>query len=52
MAEATAIITPLQDAKDGGYIDDEDIPVLAAWQKYRYALTKVDLSIPEWPQRP
>ncbi|HHA1787178.1 TPA: tail fiber assembly protein [Enterobacter ludwigii] len=52
MAEATAMIIPLQDAKDGGYIDDEDIPVLAAWQKYRYALTKVDLSIPAWPQRP
>lgn len=52
IAEATAMIAPLQDAKDGGYIDDEDIPVLAAWQKYRYALTKVDPANPAWPERP
>lgn len=52
IAEATSTIAPLQDAKDGGYIDDEDIPVLTAWQKYRYALTKVDPSKPAWPERP
>nr|WP_252355547.1 tail fiber assembly protein [Escherichia coli] len=52
MAEATTMIAPLQDAKDGGYIDEEDIPVLTAWQKYRYALTKVDAAKPVWPERP
>ena len=52
IAEATVMIAPLQDAKDGGYIDDEDIPVLTAWQKYRYALTKVDPANPSWPERP
>lgn len=52
MAEATAMISPLQDAKDGGYIDDEDLPKLVAWQKYRYALTKVDIKNPEWPEKP
>lgn len=52
IAEATAMIAPLQDAKDGGYIDDEDIPALTDWQKYRYALTKVDPANPSWPERP
>ncbi|EFB1597578.1 tail fiber assembly protein, partial [Escherichia coli] len=47
--EATQFIAPLADAKEGGYIDDADIPVLTAWQKYRYALTKVDPSKPVWP---
>lgn len=50
--EATNFIAPLIDARDGGYIDDADIPVLSAWQKYRYALTKVDPSKPVWPERP
>ncbi|CNI78844.1 tail assembly chaperone gp38 [Yersinia pekkanenii] len=45
----------MRDAKDGGYIDDEDIPRLTAWQKYRYTLTKVDISAApdiEWPVAP
>lgn len=50
--EATAIIAPLQDAKNDGYIDDADIPRLAAWQKYRYELTKVDASNAVWPTPP
>lgn len=50
--EATNFIAPLIDARDGGYIDDSDIPLLSAWQKYRYALTKVDPSKPVWPARP
>ncbi|HEE9989001.1 TPA: tail fiber assembly protein, partial [Citrobacter freundii] len=49
LAEASAVIAPLLDAKDGGYIDDNDIPVLVAWQKYRYALTKVNPDKPVWP---
>ncbi|QXB23902.1 tail fiber assembly protein [Lelliottia amnigena] len=52
LANASAVIAPLQDAKEGGYIDDTDIPVLTAWQKYRYALTKVDTANPEWPVAP
>lgn len=52
ISEATQIIAPLLDAKEGGYIDDADIPVLAAWQKYRYALTKVDPTKPVWPPKP
>ncbi|EML5900041.1 tail fiber assembly protein [Citrobacter freundii] len=52
LAEATTIIDPLKDAMDGGYIDDADIPGLKAWQRYRYALTKVDPSNPEWPDVP
>lgn len=50
--EATQFIAPLADAKEGGYIDDADIPVLTAWQKYRYALTKVEPSKPVWPDKP
>lgn len=50
--EAAQFIAPLADAKEGGYIDDADIPVLTAWQKYRYALTKVDPSKPVWPGKP
>jgi hypothetical protein len=50
--EASNYIAPLIDARDGGYIEDSDVPVLAAWQKYRYALTKVDPAKPVWPERP
>ncbi|MDN4239224.1 tail fiber assembly protein [Citrobacter freundii] len=52
LTEASAIIAPLKDALDGGYIDDEDKPGLTAWQKYRYALTKVNLAKPVWPDKP
>lgn len=52
IAEASAVIAPLLDAKDGSYIDDADLPVLVEWQKYRYALTKVDPSKPVWPAKP
>ncbi|EJK5917512.1 tail fiber assembly protein [Escherichia coli] len=44
LAEATVFIAPLADAAAGGYIDDADKPKLAAWQRYRYELTKVDTS--------
>lgn len=50
--EATQFIAPLVDAKDGGYIDDADVTVLTAWQKYRYMLTKVDTAKPVWPDKP
>ncbi|CRY69778.1 putative phage tail fiber assembly protein [Yersinia pekkanenii] len=55
IAHASEVIDPMRDAKDGGYIDDEDIPRLTAWQKYRYTLTKVDISAApdiEWPVAP
>lgn len=51
-AEADSVISPLKDALEGGYIDDADKPKLTAWQKYRYALTKVDLANPVWPEMP
>ncbi|MFL4415778.1 tail fiber assembly protein [Citrobacter portucalensis] len=52
IAEASAMIAPLLDAREGGYIDDADLPVLASLQKYRYALTKVDPAKPVWPDKP
>ncbi|MFB5941655.1 tail fiber assembly protein [Citrobacter freundii] len=51
-AEADSIIAPLKDALDGGYIDDSDKLKLTEWQKYRYALTKVDPTKPVWPTKP
>lgn len=55
LAEASAFIAPLADAAAGGYIDDADKPTLAAWQRYRYELTKIDTSTApdiEWPPLP
>lgn len=52
IAESASVIDPLKDALDGGYIDDEDKPKLIAWQKYRYALTKVEPDKPVWPDKP
>lgn len=52
LAEVSAVIAPLADAQTGGYIDDDDVPRLTAWQKYRYALTKVDPAKPVWPEKP
>ncbi|MDX7147602.1 tail fiber assembly protein [Citrobacter portucalensis] len=52
LTEASQVIAPLKDALDGDYIDDSDKPVLTAWQKYRYELTKVDPVNPVWPSKP
>ncbi|WP_368870073.1 tail fiber assembly protein [Proteus mirabilis] len=55
ISEATSVIDPMSDAKNGGYIEKEDIKRLDLWQRYRYALTKVDTSLTpdiEWPQKP
>lgn len=51
-AEADAVITPMKDALEGGYIANADIPRLAAWQRYRYELTKVDPDNPVLPEKP
>ncbi|WP_159287585.1 tail fiber assembly protein [Proteus terrae] len=53
--KATNIIAPMTDALNGGYIDDKDIEQLDKWQRYRYALTKIDISLApdiEWPTKP
>jgi len=53
--EADSVIAPLKDALDGGYIDEKDKPWLMEWQKYRYALTKIDpstIQADEWPKAP
>ncbi|EPQ6905836.1 tail fiber assembly protein [Citrobacter freundii] len=52
LSEASVVIAPLRDAQDGGYIDESDKPKLIEWQKYRYALTKVDPANPVWPPKP
>lgn len=53
--KATNIIDPMADALNGGYIDAKDIGRLDKWQRYRYELTKIDISLApdiEWPQKP
>ncbi|WP_053390267.1 tail fiber assembly protein [Citrobacter braakii] len=52
ISEAASVIDPLKEALEGEYIDEEDKPKLMAWQKYRYALTKVDPANPSWPDKP
>jgi len=52
IVQATQIIDPLKDALDGGYIDEEDKLKLVAWQKYRHALTKIDMVKPLWSEAP
>lgn len=56
-ARATAIIDTIQPAVTGGYADPGDAEVLAAWQQYRYRLSKVaaQAGYPEtidWPVAP
>lgn len=43
--EVTNIIAPMADALNGGYIDDKDIRRLDKWQRYRYELTKINISL-------
>lgn len=52
--EASEMINPMLDAKNGGYIENDDIARLDKWQRYRYALTKIDTSLLniEWPEKP
>lgn len=50
LAEATAVIAPLQDAVDFGDATDEEATKLLAWKKYRIQINRVDASNPEWPE--
>lgn len=52
--EASEMINPMLDAKNGGYIENDDIARLDKWQRYRYELTKIDTSLLniEWPEKP
>ncbi|HDT0720387.1 TPA: tail fiber assembly protein [Proteus mirabilis] len=54
LLESNEIIEPLKDAKEGGYINKEDIDKLERWKKYRYQLTKVNVEDEnlEWPSKP
>ncbi|HDL6957985.1 tail fiber assembly protein [Yersinia enterocolitica] len=55
ITKASSFIAPMKDALEGGYIDEADKLILEEWQKYRYALTKVDFSnAPHiiWPKEP
>ncbi|EKS3671600.1 tail fiber assembly protein [Salmonella enterica] len=49
---ATEKIAPLQDAVDLGEATDDEKARLLAWKKYRVQVNRVDISNPDWPQKP
>ncbi|HHJ4349391.1 tail fiber assembly protein [Citrobacter freundii] len=55
ISEASAKISPLQDAVDLGMATDEEVVQLTEWKKYRVLLNRVDISeAPDinWPDAP
>ncbi|HAT3770004.1 TPA: tail fiber assembly protein, partial [Citrobacter freundii] len=55
ISEASAKISPLQDAVDLGMATDEEVVQLTEWKKYRVLLNRVDISkAPDinWQERP
>lgn len=55
LAEAQAVISPLQDALDLDMATEEESKVLLEWKKYRVLLNRVDISqAPDiaWPAQP
>lgn len=55
MSEATAAISPLNDAVDFGMATPEEDLTLKKWRKYRVLLNRVDTSTaPDiiWPEKP
>ncbi|CAI2527623.1 Bacteriophage tail assembly protein [Serratia ficaria] len=54
-AEATAAISPLQDAVDTGIATEEEQAALLAWKKYRVALSRINTEEAPgitWPEAP
>lgn len=49
---ASGKIAPLQDAVDLGIATDEEKSQLAEWKKYRVLVNRVDISNPDWSQKP
>ncbi|MDJ7442966.1 tail fiber assembly protein [Salmonella enterica] len=45
-------IAPLQDAVDLGIATDDEKAQLDEWKKYRVLVNRVDISNPDWPQKP
>ncbi|WP_329909911.1 tail fiber assembly protein [Serratia quinivorans] len=55
MAEASAVITPLQDALDTGIATGEETRQLTAWKTYRALLSRInpeDAPEIKWPDKP
>lgn len=55
IANATVLLTPLQDAVDLDMATDEEVASLKAWKTYRVLLNRVDTSlVPNivWPEMP
>ncbi|EJZ7020849.1 tail fiber assembly protein [Salmonella enterica] len=49
---ASGKIAPLQDAVDLGIATDDEKAQLDKWKKYRVLVNRVDISNPDWPQKP
>ncbi|QAY26316.1 tail fiber assembly protein [Salmonella enterica subsp. diarizonae serovar 61:k:1,5,(7)] len=49
---ASGKIAPLQDAVDLGIATDDEKARLDEWKKYRVLVNRVDISNPDWPQKP
>lgn len=49
---ASGKIAPLQDAVDLGIATDEEKSQLAEWKKFRVLVNRVDISNPDWSQKP
>lgn len=52
LAQATAMIDPLQDAVDLAMATESEADFLNQWKKYRILLNRVDVSDPAWPEVP
>lgn len=55
MAEAAAIINPLQDATDLEMATSDEGAALIAWKRYRVLLNRIDTSLApniDWPLKP
>lgn len=52
--QASEVIAPLADAEAAGWLEENDVPRLEAWRRYRYALTRVEVTATPvvWPQAP
>ena len=52
LAEAMAAIAPLERAVKLGIATSDELASLEAWERYSVMVNRVDISKPEWPEKP
>lgn len=52
LAEAESVISPLARAVKLNMATDDELKRLEAWEYYSIQVSRVDPSLPEWPERP